>query len=238
MEWVHSLTRQRRLIVGRLFMVMACLLVVNIVLQVIRYRTGHDYLLGLLRLFDVNEEANIPTLFSTLLLLSAGLLLAVIASGERARGGRDVGRWKLLSAVFLFLAVDESAMLHELFITPGHELLGRDVPGVIFYAWVIPYFLLVLGLMVYLGGFVLRLPTAIRTQFILSAVLFVGGSLGVELFEGIQDKWHGEHTPIYALLASIEEGMEMAGVIVFIGALLHYIDVSSLVPARHRVDAP
>lgn len=226
MEWVQGLTRQRARVVGRLFMVMACLLVVNIVLQVIRYRTGHDYLLGLLRLFDVNEEANIPTLFSTLLLLSAGLLLAVIASGERSRGGRDVGRWKLLSAVFLFLAVDESAMLHELFITPGHELLGRDVPGILFYAWVIPYFLLVLGLMAYLGGFVLRLPAVIRNQFVLAAALFVGGSLGVEVFEGIQDKWHGEHTPVYALLASIEEGMEMAGVIVFIGALLRYLQAA------------
>ena len=204
-------------------MVMAALLLANIVLQWLRYRTGHDTMYGVLRLFDVDEEANLPTLFSTLLLLSAGLLLGFISSEERRQGSRDAGRWKFLAVVFVFLAIDESAMLHEMFNVPGQAILGKDSPGIFYYAWVIPYSVIVLGLGVYILRFFLRLPTTTKIRFAIAAILFVGGSIGFELIEGVQDKVNGENNMTYESLTTIEEGMEMAGVIVFTHALLEYI---------------
>lgn len=225
MNEIHALAQRRSVFASRLFMVMAVLLVLNVVLQTMKYEAGHDYLFGLVRLFDVDEEANIPTLFSTLLLLLAGLLLALIGREEKTSGGQDAARWMLLSAVFLFLAVDESAALHELLILPGRELLGKESPDIFYYAWVIPYFVLVLALAAYFFGFFLRLPGAIKIRFLLAAALFVGGSIGFELAEGVEDKIYGQNNMLYSVLTTVEEGMEMAGVIVFIHALLQYIAV-------------
>lgn len=225
MNEIHALARRRAAVASRLFMVMAVLLVLDVFLQTMKYEAGHDYLFGLIRLFDVDQEANIPSLFSTLLLLSAGLLLAMIGREEKARGGPDAARWTFLSAVFLFLMVDESASLHELLILPGRELLGKHIPGIFYYAWVIPYFVLVVALAAYLLGFFLRLPWAIKIRFVLAAVLFVGGSIGFELAEGAEDMAYGQKNMLYSVLTAIEEGMEMAGVIVFIHALLQYIAV-------------
>ena len=225
MNEIHALAQRRGAVASRLFMVMAVLLVLDVFLQTMKYEAGHDYLFGLVRLFDVDQEANIPSLFSTLLLLSAGLLLAMIGREEKARGGPDAARWTFLSAVFLFLMVDESASLHELLILPGRELLGKQIPGIFYYAWVIPYFVLVVALAVYLLGFFLRLPWAIKIRFVLAAVLFIGGSIGFELAEGAEDMAYGQKNMLYSVLTAVEEGMEMAGVIVFIHALLQYIAV-------------
>ena len=228
MSTLQALAERRSAVAIRMFMVVALLLVANVVLQWIRYRTGHDYMFGLVRLFDVDEEANLPTLFSTLLLFSAGVLLALISRAEKAEGGRDSRRWAILSIVFLFLTVDEAAMLHELFNVPGQEILGRQSPGIFYYAWVIPYSVLVLALGAYFIGFFLRLPPAIRVRFIVAAALFIGGSIGLELIEGVQDKTYGENNMTYELLTTLEEGMEMAGVIVFIHALLQYVDLKQI----------
>ena len=225
MNEIHALAQRRATVASRLFMVMAVLLVLDVFLQTMKYEAGHDYLFGLVRLFDVDEEANLPTLFSTLLLLSAGLLLAMIGREEKARGGPDGARWTFLSAVFLFLMVDESASLHELLILPGRELLGKQIPGIFYYAWVIPYFVLVVALAAYMLGFFLRLPWAIKIRFVLAAVLFIGGSIGFELAEGAEDMAYGQKNMLYSVLTAVEEGMEMAGVIVFIHALLQYIAV-------------
>lgn len=225
MNEIYAMAQRRSAIAARLFLAMAVLLVLSFVLQTVKYETGHDYVLGLVRLFDVDEEANIPSLFSTLLLLSAGLLLGLIAREEKKTGSGDAFRWKLLSFVFLFLAVDESASLHELLIRPGREMLGKESIGIFYYAWVIPYFALVVGLALYFFGFFLRLPNAIKVRFVLAAMLFIGGSIGFELAEGVEDVTYGQNNITYSILTTIEEGMEMAGVIVFIHALLQYIDL-------------
>ena len=81
------------------------------------------------------------------------------------------------------------------------------------------------ALAVYFFGFFLRLPGAIKTRFVLAAVLFIGGSIGFELAEGAEDMAYGQKNMLYSVLTAVEEGMEMAGVIVFIHALLQYIAV-------------
>ena len=128
--------------------------------------------------------------------------------------------------MFLYLAADEAASLHELFIPPGGELLGKDRPGIFFYAWVIPYGALVVGLGIYFLGFFLRLPMATKVRFFLAGVLYVGGALGFEMIEGVEDQLYGHKNDAYAVMATIEEGMEMVGVIVFIHAIMEYLAVT------------
>jgi hypothetical protein len=226
MNEIYALAQRRSAIAGRLFMVVAVLLVMDIIMEYLKHDTGRDFVFGLVRLFDLDGEANVPSFFSTLLLMSASILLWLISREEKNRGGRDAGRWKVLAVVFLYLAVDEAAMLHELFIVPGGELLGKDRLGIFNFAWVIPYSVLVLVLGAYFIGFFLRLPAVSKIRFVVAAVLFVGGSLGFEFIEGAVAKAEGENSTAYWVLSAIEEGMEMAGVIVFIHALLEYIAVN------------
>jgi hypothetical protein len=59
------------------------------------------------RTFNVDEEGNIPALYSTLTILGCAVLLRVIARIEREAGGRWSRQWTLMSIIFLGLAADE-----------------------------------------------------------------------------------------------------------------------------------
>ena len=56
-----------------------------------------------------------------------------------------------------------------------------------------------------------------------AATLFIGGAIGIELVGGRYVELHGRENVTYSMIATLEESLEMAGVIVFIYALLKYI---------------
>lgn len=181
------------------------------------------------KLFDLNTEGNLPTLFSTLILMFASVLLALIFIKRKVSNSPDRNYWLFLSVVFLMLALDESLQIHEK-VTNLINLIGNEGninsiserPGFLRYAWVIPYFVIVAGLVLFLFKFLLRLPAKTRNLFILSGVIFVSGAIGLELLEGYYDTLLG--TNFYTVvLYTIEEAMEMFGVIIFIYALLMYL---------------
>jgi hypothetical protein len=104
----------------------------------------------------------------------------------------------------------------------GNITTISERPGFLRYAWVIPYFVIVAGLVLFLYNFLLRLPSKTRNLFILSGLIFVSGAIGLELLEGYYDSLLG--TNYYTVvLYTIEEAMEMVGVIIFIYALLNYL---------------
>lgn len=215
----------RRSTITRAFSAAAALLVmIHVGWKVFTYLTGHDYVHGLIKLFNLDVERNVPTVFSTLLLLSAAALLFHIRRHERLRDSRDVARWTVLAIGFGYMAIDEIGHLHELLIRPGRELLGDRAFGPFYYAWVIPASAIVLVLAAYFLGFLQRLPAPTRLGFTLGGLLFVGGAVGLEMLEGRHDELYGERNLTYQAYVTLEEAMEMAGVIVFIHALLGYIN--------------
>ena len=80
----------------------------------LNFGLGYDHVKGLNALFDFDDERNIPTLFNVALIVQAACLCYLV--GRRKDPGN--ARWLLLSAIFLFLAVDEFAGLHERLIRP------------------------------------------------------------------------------------------------------------------------
>jgi hypothetical protein len=70
----------------------------------------------------------------------------------------------------------------------------------------------------------LHLPGLIRLRFVLSASLFIAGAIGFELIGGGYGDRHGFENMTYAMIVTLEESLEMAGVIVFIHALISYIE--------------
>lgn len=221
----------------------AGLLVLHLGTLFARFVLGRETMLGLVPLFDFNEEGNVPTLFTTLLLLACAGLAFLVGVARRAGAGREGAYWLFLAAVFIFMGVDESMNIHEQLVTPVQEALG-GTSGALFFAWVIPYGLAVLLLgLVYLR-FVWRLPARVRALIFLAGGLYVAGALGMEIVGGEYLDWHGgERDVIFALMATVEETLEMVGLAVFVLALLTYIHASlggidlRIAPSA-RADAP
>ncbi len=184
--------------------------------------TGDRRLYGLVFLFNVNAEKNIPSGFSTLLLFFAALLLATIAILER-RQHRSPVHWWILSVGFAFMAADEALSFHERLIKPIRTQLDLESYGFFYFAWVIPYIAIVLLLAPFFLKFMSRLPLKIRRTFLLAAAVYLGGVLGVELVEGYFAETHGRNNLTYAMLVTVEESLEMAGVILFVWALMTFI---------------
>lgn len=199
------------------------LVLASIAGQLTAYLAGHAHGYRLVQLFYVDVERNIPTGFSTFLLLFAALLLSLITVLKRKQTRFPVSYWAILSLGFLFMAADEAWSFHERLTKPIRELLGDDNFGVFYYAWVIPGIALVLVLALFFSRFLLHLPAETRPIFLLAATLYIGGAIGFELIGGCFAELHGARNLTYSMIVTVEESLEMAGVIVFIRALLAYI---------------
>ena len=179
---------------------------------------------GLVQLFDVCDETNLPTAFSSLLLLSAAGVLGVVTwrAFQSQRG--DAILWLGMALAFVFLSFDEAAGLHERWSFFLRHTLGAD--GLLLNAWVIPYALLVgIAGLVYLR-FILRLPADTRWRFIFAGSVFVSAALGLEIVESLYETAvEGELDARYAAICGAEEIMEMSGVALFIDALLRHLFV-------------
>lgn len=180
--------------------------------------------------FNLDRERNLPTTFQTLLFLGSTVTLAAIAVMARLTGDRWTRHWAFLSLLFALLAWDEIAEIHERFINPVRSVL--DLGGIFFFAWIVPaiVFVLVVGL-IYLR-FVLALVRPLRERVIVAGAIFISGALVMEAIGG----WYYESIDqatdmIYVTIATVEESLEMAGLILFLWALLCYL--SSILPGRN-----
>lgn len=191
--------------------------------QLYLYLTPRESPWGIVGLFNVDFEMNVPTLFAVLVLLLAATLLAVIAVLERQAGGRHVRRWTLLSLGMAAIGCDEFLALHEKASEPLRRLLGWETMGYLHFAWVIPGAIIVMLLAVGYWRFLMRLDRPIRVRFVASAILYVAGAIGVEMVGGRYAEAVGTWNLTYSLITTVEESLELAGTILFIDALLRYL---------------
>ncbi len=193
------------------------LLVVHVTIQVLHYRVGEVHWL-LKDTFDVDEEQNVPTWFSAMLLLISALLLFTIAGVKRDEQSADVGYWKALAIGFVWLSLDEVAGIHEILNTVPDELRGDSE-----FSWTYigaPVFVIVALLFL---RFLFRLPRRTRNGMFWAGILYGSGAVGIELASHFYLKNHDIDTLGYNLQTALEEGLEMAGVIFFINVLMAYM---------------
>jgi hypothetical protein len=172
--------------------------------------------------FSVNTENNVPTYFNTVILVIAAFLTFAIASAKYAQKDKYRYEWFLLGFVFLYLSVDEAAVIHEQF-----GALFKDAPsmgGWLHYKWVIPGMaaLLILGL-VFLRFF-LHLDRRFKIFFLISAAVYLSGALGGELFSGHYADAFGTKNFTYAVMTTVEESLEWLGITSMVFTLLKYIE--------------
>ena len=181
----------------------------------------------LVQLLLLDVEHNVPTLFQGVLLAACGALLLLVARVVAERGGPFVGHWRLLGAIFFLLALDEVLRLHERTIAPLREGLGTS--GALHFAWVLPAAVLLVVLGIAYLRWLAALPPRFRRLALVAAALYVGGALVMEMVGGILAGGGREGTLAYGLMTTVEETGEMAGLALFLVALVDHL--ASLVPA-------
>lgn len=173
-------------------------------------------------LFNLDRELNFPTWYSALTIVFCAILLRIIALGKKQQGDRYARDWQLLSVIFFILAIDEIVSIHEILIIPEvSEAL--NLPWFLHSLWVIPGLVFVVWFARRFGKFVRHLPLKSRRQFILAACIYIGGALVMEMVGSHFAESIGQQHILYAAIATVEEVLEMTGIIMFIYALLHYL---------------
>lgn len=132
--------------------------------------------------------------------------------------------WTGLATIFALMSLDESMAFHEMMTKPIRELL--DTSGLLYSAWVLPAIGFVLILSVTYSRFLFYLEARFRTQFIIAGGVYLLGVLGMEMVGGAYVSAKG-YDMSYSILATVEEVLEMSGIVLFIAALLDYIEQHS-----------
>ncbi len=206
------------------FALIFVLLFLNVVVIIFTYYINLNSIIinEYIRLFDFNTETNIPTFFSSILLLICGVLLLCIVIFRKNQQAQYIA-WLGLALIFFFLSIDEFSSIHEKFTHPTRELLGSSQKGLLYYAWVIPYGIALISLAILYLKFLKSLPPKILKLFLLSGFVFLLGAIGFEMIGGKHVEIHGEENVLTAIYYSIEELLEMLGAALFAYSLLCYI---------------
>ncbi|MCC9169187.1 multidrug transporter [Pontibacter harenae] len=188
--------------------------------------------------FDLNEENNISAFFASIALLIAAAALYMVYLLQSAKYSSKKWHWLILSIAFAFLAIDENTEIHEKLGDRLTASFGSDLPDYLQYAWVIPYGVAFIAAVAYFLPFVFKLPNKTRNLFIVSGFLFVGGAIGFEMIESYVFMNLDTSHILYKILYTVEEALEMCGVILFIYATLDYLTANNKDLAIVRTDAP
>jgi hypothetical protein len=203
----------------RLFVIVAgALSIVHILVSLVAVASGNERLGGLVWIFGLGAERNLPTLYSTIALLVVAGLLLVTARHSKT----DRVYWWVLCCVFVFLACDETLSLHEKLDRPVQASLQTS--GVFHYAWVIPYGIASIAFGLAFVPFLRRLPRKTAWRFVIGGAVFVTGAIGMEMVGGFLVEQGGARHWSYWGEQTIEEVLEMTGVLVFLFGLGDYID--------------
>ena len=72
--------------------------------------------------------------------------------------------------------------------------------------------------------FVFNLPSKTRILFLIAGSVYVSGAVGMELIREFYSKLYADNITFVTIIITIEELLEMTGVVIFIYALMSYID--------------
>ncbi|MDP2620360.1 MAG: hypothetical protein Q8P46_09315 [Hyphomicrobiales bacterium] len=197
-----------------LWATVAVLVAAHIVAMIIHFRVA-ELSCHVRELFDLEENESFAGLFTTLILIFAGL--SVLYHARQLREERLFIRflWRLLGIGFCLLAIEKFIALHRKF----GALVDVSWPAVAVGAALIVAIAYI--------PFLARLPAKTRILFLVAGAIYVIGSIGIDF----STEWFpesGAHDacgdPIvtlgYRLTAAIEAGLEMSGVVLFIQAML------------------
>jgi hypothetical protein len=201
-----------------LFRFTAILVLAHVSAFVIGYMTKSQsvWLIYFQYYFNMENENNVPTYFSSILLLFAAVILLLI----RSVSANNKNYWLSLSGIFLFLALDEALEIHE----KANLFARKYITGNLFnLPWILPYAIVfgVAGLF-YLK-FLKALPGKTQKDFFIAGTIYVAAAGGIEAIDGILFNYFPYEHVVFRLTSFFQETLEMVGIILFIRYLVEYI---------------
>lgn len=175
---------------------------------ILRFYLGYEYGMGLIPIidiFDLDEESSIPTWLSSILLSAAGWIAFLVAKQDIIANRRH---WLGVSALLVFLSLDEASRVHE-----RSQILAVSIVVIIF----------ALSGGVRHVGFVSRINRKVRYQLIFAAILFASGSVFVDSLNSPYIQEYGRDNIAYRGWATLEEGLEFSGIILFLKSLMQQL---------------
>jgi len=204
-----------------LFAIIAFLVSMSLIAHVLRFGYGLESASSFVTFFDLNQESNLPTWFSVMLMVACAIHLALIAAMKVATSDHWSLHWSVLAILFLLMSMDEFIQIHERFIKPLRDAFGLS--GLMTNAWVLVAFLFLAVMAVFYFRFLRALPSRTARLFVIAGTVYVSGVAGVEMFSGLMKSELGIDSLGFTISTTIEETLEMSGMALFIYALEDYI---------------
>ena len=219
-RWEFSRRNLVTILLTIIGILVAAHLSIFIIHQITRGSIRYREVWQLNKYFNLTYEMNIPSFFSSLLLGSAGFILLVIALKRIRQHARFGFQWFCLSILFFYLSADEWLALHENLGYYATDYFGKE--NLVIQDWAYAGIVLVILFAVVFWPFYRHLPSGHKFRFFVSAVLYLGGVLGMEIIGSIYEIRLGYQEIPYLIFTTIEETLEMVGMVYFINALLLY----------------
>jgi len=169
-------------------------------------------------LLNVDREVSIPTWFSSMQLVAVGFLLLV-----EARDSNELRFFLTIVGLgFIFLSVDESAVIHEKLVDSARRSSVRWLSDWSYVVWMVAY--LAIGLLIVLVGYrpLLVIWRKYRRETIWIAggmAIFVIGAMGFEVLSRLL--YTADINWRFLAAVAAEEFFEMAGVsLILYGTML------------------
>lgn len=170
--------------------------------------------------FHLNIERNFPTWFSSIILMISSLLLYIIY--RTTLDLKPNKFWAFLSLIFIFLSLDEAVSIHEhLNIISEYYKLH----GFFYYSWVIAGIAFVLIIGITSIPFLKSLPSKAAAHFIIAGFIYCLGAIGMEMIGAYFVEMSSNPTMQlwYEIMVTIEESLEMIGIVFFNFILIRYL---------------
>ncbi|WP_144127932.1 hypothetical protein [Catellatospora sichuanensis] len=174
--------------------------------------------------FNVDEHQNLPTWFSSvILLLTAWILWEVAAAAGAAGQHRYVRHWRILSVVFALLSLDDMTEAHRVLRTGPLATIGNAS------SWMLILAPVALVFAISYLRFLFHLPPRTRWSMLAAAAAYGAGVTAVEVAGAVTGRNLLAHLPgedltgaayvRYLLAASAEELIQGLAVIAFLFAM-------------------
>jgi hypothetical protein len=168
--------------------------------------------------FNLDDECNFAAFYSTFLMMLCAVLTWFVGRVQSDTGPRL--KWTGWAWVFFFLGLDELMSFHERLAWIVHHWFGGlNLYG---FAWLLPYGLACLILIILYFKFWLELPAPTRNRIAFGVALFVIGAMGCELVAWRLVRMNAD--PLFwHIEIMVEETMEITGGIILVRAFMRHI---------------
>lgn len=189
------------------------------------------------RIFNMAKEGGLSTFFSSFQLLSVSLILLCLWIRTKGSNFRQ-HFWLVLSGFFLYLAIDDSAVVHERFGSTVQSLAIQADPNA-FMSWIsffpsytwqvvfVPIFGSIAALMIYF------FRKELKTELLWIGYLALGcyaAAVSIDFLEGIRgfyfwlsEIFHADERALSHFSRVLEEFLEMFGTTLFLTTFLRHL---------------